>query len=143
MSSRNTVVLQGDITTYHDERRVKASTTVKPGQLIEITTGDVVQPHATAGSYAEILVAKEDPLQGRTIDDAYAAAEVVPFHRAQKGDKLQMILKDGQTTALASFLTSNGDGTLKVATSTDERLFKATEIVAASGADAFVSVQVV
>lgn len=136
--ARNTIVLQGDLSVSHDERRVKAATTIKPGMLIEVTTGDVVQPHASAGSYAEKLVAKEDSYQGKTVDDSYAAGDPCFFHRCQPGDKLQLILVDGAVATLGSFLTSNGDGKVKVASSTDQRLFKAAEALSPSGADAFI-----
>lgn len=139
MSARNTIVLQGDLATYHDERRVKSGvTTLRPGHLIEIDAGDVVKPHATAGAAAELLVAKEDGYQGKTIDDLYAAGDPCFFHRCQKGDKVQLILKDGEVATTASFFTSNGDGRVKVASGSDARLFKSAEALSPSGADAFV-----
>ena len=143
MSARNTIVLQGDLATYHDERRVKTGvTTVRPGMLAEIDVGDVLKPHATAGGAGEILVVKEDSYQGKTVDDLYAAGDPCFFHRAQKGDKLQMILLDGEVATLATLLTSDGAGRLKVATGADVVLFKPAEALSPSGADGFISVYV-
>jgi hypothetical protein len=145
----NTIVLKGNLGTYHDEGRVD-SASILPGYLIRRTATGTVEPHGTAGGGAGaggtvILVAKEDSLQGRTIDDAYADDELVLIHKAQKGDVLQMVLQDGQNATAGGPLTSNGDGTLKVAAGADEIMFRALESLnlTAAGADEFIKVEVV
>jgi hypothetical protein len=92
---------------------------IKPGHLIAQDASAEVVVHATAGGYAEKAFAEEDALQGRTIDTAYAADERVMFILAQPGDVIYGWLAGGETVTPASLLTSNGDGSLKVATGTD------------------------
>lgn len=136
MSERRTVVLIGDLAKYHDERRAAAATAIKPGMLLETTADDEVKPMATAGSFTELMVAKEDDFQGRTIDDAYDPTDPVMIHRAQKGDLIQFILNAGESADPSKFGTSNGDGTIKVATSTDQRICKFAETLDLSGGGA-------
>lgn len=136
MSSRRTIVLIGDLAEYHDERRAASGTAIKPGMIVETTAIDEVKEHATAGSFAEILVAKEDDFQGRTVDTVYSVGDPVMLHRAQKGDLLQLILNAGENADPSKFGTSNGDGTIKVATSTDQRVFKFAEILDLTGGGA-------
>jgi hypothetical protein len=138
----NTILLKGDLGRRYEEGRVKAATTIYPGMLIEFHTDGTLQPHASAGLSAILMVAIEDGLAGKTIDDAYAAGDLVRYIILEPGDRAQMILVDGQTSVIGKpGLTSNGDGKLKVGVSgTDALLFEAVEIVAASGSDEWVQV---
>lgn len=140
MADRRTIVLSGveELAKFHDERRAASGSTLKPGYLAQTTAADEVTNHAAAGSYWEGLVVKEDDMQGRTIDDAYDVGDPVMLHRCQPGQEIHLVLKAGQNATRTSFLTSNGDGTVKVAASTDIREFKALEPVNAV-ADSFIA----
>jgi len=83
--------------------------------------GDFVV-HDGAGGWAERLYALEDALQGRTIDDAYASGETVSLVKALPGDHIYARLAAGESADPSEFLTSNADGTLKVASSSDIRI---------------------
>jgi len=134
-----TVVLEGHAKGKYDEET--AGGAITPGHLIDTNSDGEVVVHPTAGGYAERKVAIEDALQGQStgllgkgIDDAYAADDKVRIYYALPGDKLYMLLKDGEVATPASFLSSNGDGTLQVVAGAEIPLFKSTESVSPSGA---------
>lgn len=135
-----TIVLKSHGATRYDEARAHAA--IKPGHLMATHTNGKLKVHASAGSFAEIMVAIEDALQGKTIDDAYAEDDLVRLVRAVAGDCLYMWIAAGVDADIEDFLTSNGDGTLKVATSTDERLFAVEETVDNSAGGAAVRCKV-
>ncbi len=119
---------RGDVRLEEDE----AGGAITPGMLLATEADGEVIAHATAGGYHERKFALEDSLQGRTINDDYAAGELVRNFHAEPGDVVYALLSGGETATVDEYLTSNGDGTLKVATSTDIRVGKAMEAVDAS-----------
>lgn len=142
---QRTIILKCDrIGEKYNEGRVAVSKSILPGMLIERTTADTPpdgdwQPHSTAGGFAEAAVALElgfvadipfQTFSGGTIDDAYAAADLVRMHLCQPGDEMYMLLAASATAVvLTDFLESAGDGTLRKASSTNQRLFKPLEAV--------------
>lgn len=87
----------------------KADAVIIPGMLLEITaTG--VKKHATAAGKHAFLFAIEDELQGKGIDDDYAAADKVQCWVAGRGDIVNAILEDESTIAIGDFVESNGEG---------------------------------
>ena len=104
-----------------------AGATITPGMLIDTGAAGTLAPHASAGGVAEKAFAIEDALQGKTINDNYASGSRVSYVLAAPGDVVYGWLASGEKTTTASFLTSNGDGTLKVAGGTDVRVAKALE----------------
>lgn len=110
----------------------KAGAAVRPGDLVSLNSSDKVIKHPTAGGPAVAMFAHEDALQGNGIDDNYAADDIV-FHAIQRpGDHVYAWLSGGENASIGSYLSSNGDGALKVAGSTDSRLAVALEAVNAS-----------
>ena len=109
-----------------------AASAIRPGDLIDVDTNGKVAKHASAGGWAEKAFALEDALQGKDIDQNYAADDRVSFVIAHPGDIVLAWLSGGETATKGSYLTSNGDGSLKVASSTDVRVAKALEAVDAS-----------
>jgi hypothetical protein len=105
-----TITLKG--TPVRQERDAAAAIT--PGHLVELTSSDTVQVHATAGGSAARLFALEDENQGNDIDTAYVAANVCLFAAFRPGDECLGILADGENAAIGSFLESNGTGELRV-----------------------------
>jgi hypothetical protein len=93
----NRIVLKGE--GRYDE--APASAALSPGHLIERLSTGKVRTHAT-----------EDSLIGKTIDDAYAADDIVRHVIASPGDVVYAILKAGQSVVIGDDLVSNGDGTL-------------------------------
>jgi hypothetical protein len=105
----------------------RAASAITPGQLLITNSAGNLIPHNVAGGPAEAKFAHEDALQGRTIDDDYASGELV-FHAIQRpGDVVFAWAASGEDIENGEFLTSNGDGTLKVASGTQHRVGVALE----------------
>jgi hypothetical protein len=117
----------------HEE--IEAGGVITPGMLLALNSSDKVVAHATATGWAERLFALEDALQGRAIDTNYAADDVVGVVVAEPGDVVYAWLQNGENVDIGDQLTSNGDGTLKEATSTNHRIAVALEAVDASDSD--------
>lgn len=110
-----------------------AAGAITPGHLIAPDSTGKYVVHGTAGAKTGALFACEDSFQGHTIDDAYAATDLVQIYVAEAGDVVQAWLQDGQNVTPASYLTSNGDGTLKVAGGADIKMFQPLESLDLSG----------
>lgn len=86
---------------------------LSPGHLVEVTSALKVQKHSTAGGNSLPMFALEDELQGKDIDDNYAAGDQAQIWIPGRGDQVYAVLSDGETIAAGDFLESNGDGTLR------------------------------
>ena len=95
----------------HDE--LDAESAITPGMLIELTSSNTYQPHSTADGTAAKRFAKENSLQGSTIDDAYAADTPVQALGVVQGYLVLEDLADGEDIDIGDWLVSNGDGSLK------------------------------
>lgn len=114
----------------HEEAR--AAGTIKPGHLVKRDSNGKSVVHDSAGGEAEKAFALEDALQGKTIDDSYSSDDLVAILIAQPGDIVYAWLAGGENAANGANLTSNADGTLKVATGSDIVIGVAMEAVDAS-----------
>ncbi len=106
---------------------------ITPGMLLVVGSDGKVIAHDTAGAATSKMFALEDELQGRTIDDNFAADEPVQCAVITSGSEVLAILANGGDVAIGDKLTSNGDGRLKAATGTDFVIGEATEAVDMSG----------
>jgi hypothetical protein len=110
------------VTGRFDEGR--AGGAISPGHLIEKNSAGNVVVHATAGgglvAGTERFIALEDGLIAKTVNDAYASGDLVPYCRVLAGDEVQVLLVGGANAAQDAALTSNGDGTFKVANGTTD-----------------------
>lgn len=86
---------------------------ITPGMLIELITGCVVQAHSNEGQNVLPMFALEDELQGKGIDDNYAASDKIQCWVAVRGEEVYAILEDGETVVCGDFLESNGAGLLQ------------------------------
>lgn len=86
---------------------------ITPGHLVEFTSAGKVQVHSSAGGNAAKMVALEDELQGKTISDAYVAADKVQVWHLLPGEEFYGLLKNGESVAVGDLLESAGDGTLQ------------------------------
>jgi hypothetical protein len=96
---------------YEAEELVAAGT-VKPGHLCLLDSNGKTSVHATAGGFAERLVAFEDALQGKALADSYVATDIVSLAKMAPGSECYMFLKAGANVAIGAKLVSAGDGTL-------------------------------
>lgn len=116
VTNANMIRLSGDY--VHEE--YTASEAITPGHLCELHTSTTlkVKKHSVAAGFSEKMFAVEDALQGDTIDDAYAAAALVPVNIFSSGAKVQAWLKAAENVVAGDKLMSAGDGTLKKNTGT-------------------------
>lgn len=136
--SPHTILLRGMYTKTH--RNAKADAALKPGHIITKNATDEVLKHATAGAGGQIMVAMEDRLIGRTINDAYAEAESVPYHIPTTGDWLYLRVAAAASAIVHNApLTSDGAGCVKLATGDDIIIARALEALdnSAGGSEAF------
>lgn len=93
----------------------KAGAKLWPGQhLIENSAGSLI-PHNVAGGASIVRVCQENALVGDTVLDPFTSGEDgVPVREPVSGDRLLMLLQNGQNVAIGDQLMSAGDGTLMV-----------------------------
>lgn len=84
-----------------------------PGKLIEVNSNGNVQEHASASGVALPMFALEDELQGKDIDETYAAGDKVNCWIPNRGDEVRAVLVDGENVAEGDFLESDGNGNLQ------------------------------
>ena len=95
-----------------------AGSTIIPGQLLLLDTDGTVKAHDDDVPAAFTpLVAIEDALQGREIDDVFVAGDPVRCWIPGRGDVAYLILEDGAHVAIGDFLESNGAGYVQKFTS--------------------------
>ena len=92
-----------------------AAAAITPGMLVELASATTVQAHSGQDENVLIMVALEDELQGGLISTDYDAEDQVQVWVPGRGDMINGILALGQNAVVGDFLTSNGDGNLKVA----------------------------
>jgi hypothetical protein len=127
VTNANRILLRGDAI-FEEER---AGAAITPGHLIERYNdagSPKVRKHSTAKGFAEKFWALEDALQGKTIDDAYAAADLVFGAIPVSGGIVQAYLKAGTNYVEGDKLESAGDGTLQKITGTADLQILATLI---------------
>lgn len=88
----------------------EANAAILPGNVVELMSTGKVRKHATASGNVAVMVAVEDELQGKGVEDAYAAGDRVQCWTPQRGDVVLMILADGQNVVIGDFLESDGAG---------------------------------
>lgn len=90
-----------------------ASAAITPGMLLIIESTGTVKAHNQVDKDVFPIFALEDELQGKGIDDAYAANAPVQCWIPYRGDIVNAILADGEKVDIGDPLTSDGYGRLK------------------------------
>lgn len=93
-----------------------AAGVITPGMLVTVGSAGTITANASAGGVCEKMFALEDELQGRTIDDDFAATEPVQTAICNGGDEVLAWLANGEDVAEGDVLVSDGAGALKAAT---------------------------
>jgi hypothetical protein len=95
----------------------KAAAAITPGMVVYKTaTGDVVAKHATVGGTLPVLmIATENPLAGKTVDDDYSTSDRVQVWFPLNGDIAIMLLYTSENVSIGDKLESHGDGLLRKA----------------------------
>jgi hypothetical protein len=94
-----------------------AAAVIIPGNVLELTSSDTVQKCATAAGKWAYLIALEDALQGKGINDNYAAGDRVQVWVAGKGDVALLLLEDEQTIVIGDFIELATGGRVRKFTS--------------------------
>lgn len=119
-----------------------AAAAVRPGEVIALDADGNVIPNGVAGVCYAVLVAIQDQKMGVTVDGTYEIGDRVPYIIPKIGDVLACLLESGESPDFNEFLTVTASGTLKVATSTDHRIFQPVEEKAGTGsADMLIKVR--
>jgi len=119
----NTVFLGGDRTQIGD---LAASEAITPGHLVErFNNGGIIRfrKHSDAAGYNGRLVATEQAMLNKGVDDDYAANDLVEVSALAPGAKAWMLIASGQNVAAGDELESAGNGTLR--TGSGVKLFTA------------------
>ena len=102
------------VTKYSDiEEEKVAAAIVTPGMLLELTNANQVQAHSVAGGNLLHRFALEDELQGKGIDDNYAANDQLKVWIPGRGDIVQAILANDNDVDIGDYLESDGNGYLQ------------------------------
>lgn len=111
-NTNRTIVLKGSERGAYEEYPADAA--LSPGHLLKLNSDGEVLKHATAGGICLKWFACEDSLQGKTIDDAYAALDPVRVWKAVPGDWINALVAAGAAAIVISdYLCPSSDGTLK------------------------------
>jgi len=105
----------------------RAGATIMPGMLIALTSSATYIPHGTQDVVAEVNIAIEDALQGKSIDDHYVSGDLVRFVIPLRGDVVLAILEAGQNVTDGQLLTSNGAGYVQAASNDSDSILVALE----------------
>ena len=122
----------------------EALAAILPGTLVDrVATG--IQALASAATVfgKQFLVADKDQMRSRSVDDAWTINENMVAIAPRSGEFVNVLVAAGNNiTALDTPLSSNGDGTLKIAVAdgTEDIVGYAKEVINVTGSAALVCV---
>lgn len=87
-----------------------ADTICKPGMRVALAIDGKYDPVSAEGDDGEILIVKEDALQGKTVEGSYGVGDVLMMHRPAAGDEMMIRLADDQEIVRSQKLMVNGEG---------------------------------
>lgn len=122
-----------------------ATGSVRPGALVALSASGVAESGAAATVFGEqAMFADYDFMKAGSVDDAHATGDLVVSRLLKTGCHANVLVAAGQNiTSRGTALSSNGDGTLKIAaTDGSEQVHcYANEIINTGGAVALVWVK--
>ncbi len=125
MADNRRIVLRGRDEGYGEGRCDEA---MSPGMAIELAAdGDYDQVQATQAEalkgVAGLIILIEDSMQGKTVDDAYAADDVIFFYHPVNGEIINILVKSGEAIAVGDTLVveAAGSGLFVEAAGTETR----------------------
>jgi hypothetical protein len=116
----------------------KAGGAIYPGMLLIMSAEDTVIAHNDNDPAAFCtMVALEDELQGKGIDDPYVTGDQVQVWIPYRGDWVYAIAEDGTNYTVGSFVASAGNGYVKAFSSGEAFgvVVKAINLSGSSGAE--------
>lgn len=116
----------------YDEAPVATGQTILPGHLVIKSSGEWVV-HATAGVGGEYRIADMNIIEQKSVTEALTVGQTSGAFIPEPGQTYNIIVGASQNIAVGDALTSNGNGTVKEATTNgatpDVVLFYAEEAV--------------
>lgn len=135
MANNFKIVLRGHDNCYH-EGTVASGGTPSPGMAVAFDSSGTWDETAVAQAAAlkrSLFLATEASLKGYTVDNAYAAGDVLFLYACQPGDIVQVLVKDGESIAIDDDLVEEGGGSgLFVEAAGTEAVFRAVALEAVS-----------
>lgn len=141
------VVFSGPATVdpLREEKRVASGETILPGHLVLNSSGEW-KNHDAAGAAGPFRIANLNHFEQKSVTDALTVGQSSEAFVPRDGEDYNIVVADGEVVSVDSPLTSNGDGTMKVATVTgatpDVVLMYAREAASPSGSTARVRARV-
>jgi len=102
MGNANRIFLAGEHT--DDTRKNSTDSVVLPGDLLEVKSDGTVKRQATAAADCVVLMAQENTVVNKGIDDTYATGDQMSVVYPDNGSKVQVNLASGGAAVVA------GDG---------------------------------
>ncbi len=102
------------------EERTAAEGGIMPGMVCEVDSNGQVIKHNSAGAKAECLIAIEDSLQGKTVDDAYEYATPIRLVRFRPGEEFHGLVDGWTNISIGEFVCSGGNGMFRSASDSGE-----------------------
>jgi hypothetical protein len=107
----NTILLK--FSGWHEEAVSDDTGQIYPGMVLQLQSDGGVIRHATPGGAGELLVAKEDALQGHWFQDPYNQGDLVSYGIPKTGDEILFLVNAGAAAITqGQGLMSAGDGTV-------------------------------
>lgn len=125
ITGSNTIYLKGSY--FKEQSRTAGEPGIYPGMLLEVASDGELQKHSGAGAIAERIVAFEDALQGKTVNDVYTIHNPVDTGIIAPGAETHVLVAAGQNIAIGDKLMSAGNGKFTEKTSTNVVLCVALE----------------
>lgn len=149
MSGKNVIYSApvGDVCPEQEQATIASAQTIVPGAiLLKNSSGEFID-HNAAGEARDFFVANLNAEAQEGVSDAWAVGDTCTAFIPRAGQYFNMVVAASQNiTAKGTALTSNGDGTLKIATITgatpDVTVAFADEVVNTGGATALVRVRI-
>lgn len=128
-----------------EEAIIATGQTIMPGHLVIKSSGEYIV-HGTAGVGGAYRIADMDTIRQKAVTEALTADDTAQAFIPQPGESYNVVVGTSQTIVIDSPLTSNANGTVKLATVTgatpDVVLFYAEEAVTTTGATARIRARV-
>lgn len=119
----------GNVCPFKEEALIKAGESLLAGYILIKDAGEFIG-HDTAGAGGMVYIADINTLEQLDTSDALTAGDTAAAFVPEGGQVYNVVVAAAQNiTATDTGLASNGDGTLKIAASTDAVLFYADEII--------------
>ncbi len=106
-----------DTNPRQEELPIAAGETILPGYLM-VTSGSEFVAHDVEGSAGAYRIADMNVFKQQSVTTAWTAGDRCLAYVPSAGQDYNVVIADGETVVFDSPLTSNGDGTMKVATVT-------------------------